>query len=94
MVKDLGTIVLERDYTLLFPDVSRCRDLGVTEPISSPFVGVFLPTGRALSSLKMTIADSDREGYGACLPGLGIAPIEGFDWVPAIAPNPIAAIRS
>ena len=79
MVNDLGTIVLGRDYTLLFSGVSRCNNLGVVEPISNPFVGVLLPTGRALSSSKMTIADSDREGYGACLPGLGIAPIEGFD---------------
>jgi hypothetical protein len=64
MVNDFGMIVPERDYTLLFSDVSRCKNLGVIEPISNPFVGVFLPTGRALSSLKMTIADSDREGYG------------------------------
>jgi hypothetical protein len=43
MVIDFGMIFLGRDYTLLFSDVSRRKNLGVIEPISNPFVGVFLP---------------------------------------------------
>ena len=36
--------VLARDYTLLFSEVSRCKNLGVIEPIPIPFRRCFLPT--------------------------------------------------
>jgi hypothetical protein len=41
MVTEFGMIFLGRDYTLLFSDASRRKNLSMIEPISNPFVGVF-----------------------------------------------------